>query len=115
VADAPEPPAPAHSTPGSWVCQVHSRLVGRQALAPGSGPASLHGQARGEELGAGVCGARLQRSQDNPCLVKGTLPGEDEPQARHRRRLAEPPLAPPRLSPREERARLSAEVGLPPE
>ena len=42
-------------------------------------------------------------------------PGEDDPRARHRRRLAEPAPAPPRLSPREERARLRAEVGLPPQ
>jgi hypothetical protein len=45
----------------------------------------------------------------------GASPGEDDPRARHRRRLAEPPLAPPRLSPREERARLRAELGLPPQ
>ncbi len=41
--------------------------------------------------------------------------GENDPQARHRRRLAEPPPVPPRLSPREERARLRAELGLPPQ
>ena len=45
----------------------------------------------------------------------GAPPGEDDPRARHRRRLAEPPPAPPRLSPREERARLRAELGLPPQ
>ena len=45
----------------------------------------------------------------------GASPGEEEPRARHRRRLAEPVPAPPRLSPREERARLRAEVGLPPQ
>lgn len=45
----------------------------------------------------------------------GAPPGEHEPQARHRRRLAEPAAAPPRLSPREERARLRAELGLPPQ
>ena len=42
-------------------------------------------------------------------------PGADDPQARHRHRLAEPPPVPPRLSPREERARLRAELGLPPQ
>ncbi len=42
-------------------------------------------------------------------------PGEDDPRVRHRRRLAEPSPAPPRLSPREERARLRAELGLPPQ
>ena len=45
----------------------------------------------------------------------GAPPGEEEPRARHRRRLAEPPPAPARLSPREERARLRAEVSLPPQ
>ncbi len=45
----------------------------------------------------------------------GATPGEDNPRARHRRRLAEPAPAPPRLSPREERARLRAAVGLPPQ
>ncbi len=44
----------------------------------------------------------------------GAPAGEDEPRARHRRRLAEPGPAPSRLCPREERARLRAEVGLPP-
>ena len=42
-------------------------------------------------------------------------PGADDPQARHRHRLAEPPPVPPHLSPREERARLRAELGLPPQ
>ena len=45
----------------------------------------------------------------------GAPPGEDDPRARHRRRLAEPAPEPPRLSPREERARLRAELGLPPQ
>ena len=45
----------------------------------------------------------------------GAPPGEEEPRARHRRRLAEPTPVPARLSPREERARLRAEVGLPPQ
>jgi hypothetical protein len=45
----------------------------------------------------------------------GAPPGEEDPRARHRRRLAEPTPAPPRLSPREERARLRAELGLPPQ
>ena len=45
----------------------------------------------------------------------GAIPSEDDPRARHRRRLAEPPPERPRLSPREERARLRADVGLPPQ
>jgi hypothetical protein len=45
----------------------------------------------------------------------GAPPGAEEPRAPHRRRLAEPAPAPARLSPREERARLRAEVGLPPQ
>ena len=45
----------------------------------------------------------------------GALPGEDDPRARHRRRLAEPSPERPRLSPREERAQLRADVGLPPQ
>ena len=45
----------------------------------------------------------------------GAPPGEEDPRARHRRRLAEPAPAPPRLAPREERARLRAEVELPPQ
>ncbi len=40
---------------------------------------------------------------------------EEETRARHRRRLAEPPSQPRRLSQREERAALRAAAGLPPE
>ena len=40
---------------------------------------------------------------------------EESEEAGHRRRLAEPPGQKPRLSPREERALLRAEAGLPPQ
>lgn len=45
----------------------------------------------------------------------GVAPGADDLRVRHRQRLAEPPPSPPQLSPREARARLRAEVGLPPQ
>ncbi len=45
----------------------------------------------------------------------GAIPGEDDPRARHRRRLAEPAPEAPHLSPREERARFHAELGLSPQ
>jgi hypothetical protein len=54
-------------------------------------------------------------ARDHVAGTAGAPPGEEERRARHRRRLAEPPPAPARLSPREERARLRAEVGLPPQ
>jgi hypothetical protein len=40
---------------------------------------------------------------------------QNDPQARHRRELAEPSREPKKLSPREQRTALRAELGLPPE
>ena len=47
--------------------------------------------------------------------ARSAAASEEDPEARHRRSLAEPPPQPTRLSPREERAMLRAAVGLPPE
>ena len=63
---------------------------------------------------------RIAADLDNLDLVPNDPQAEKEshqndPQARHRRELAEPSREPKKLSPREQRTALRAELGLPPE
>ena len=63
---------------------------------------------------------RIAADLDNLSLVPNDPQADKEsnqndPQARHRRELAEPPREPKKLSPREQRTALRAELGLPPE
>jgi hypothetical protein len=63
---------------------------------------------------------RIAADLDNLGLVSNDPQADKEsnqndPQARHRRELAEPSREPKKLSPREQRTTLRAELGLPPE
>jgi hypothetical protein len=63
---------------------------------------------------------RIAADLDNLGLVQKDPQADKEsnqsdPQARHRRELAEPPREPKKLSQREQRTALRAELGLPPE